>query len=66
MLNDGLSISVMIFQLRRAIDVTFSTFRVHECLKGAIDYTLMLLNVQAYIKRAIESLLRFNDVIVWR
>ena len=30
--------------------------------KGAIDRTLMLLNVRAYIKRATERLLHFNEV----
>ena len=30
--------------------------------KGAIDCTLMLLKVHAYIKRAIEKLLHFNEV----
>ena len=31
-------------------------------IKGAIDCTLMLFNVDAYIKRAIESLLRLNEI----
>ena len=30
--------------------------------KGDIDCTLVLLNVHAYIKRAIERLLHFNEV----
>ena len=40
------------------------TFRLHECSKDAIDRTLqlMLLNVHAYITRAIGSLLHFSNV----
>ena len=30
--------------------------------KGALDCTLMLLNVHAYIKHAIERLLHFKEV----
>ena len=44
----------------RAVDITFIPRA--RMSKGAIDYTLVLLNVHAYIKRAIERLLQFNEV----
>ena len=57
MFNDRLSINATVCQ--------FVLLTLHSCAqmsKGAIDCTLVLLNVHAYVKRAVERLLHFNEV----
>ena len=52
MFNDRFSINAIVCQ--------FVLLTLHS--KGALDFTLALLNVHAYIKRTIERLLHLNEV----